>query len=159
MLFRSAFGSLAPDWISCQGHGVRSTIGGGRLVHSRNDRRTMMPYSTLATWYVADGKLDAARAALNALAIEVRKEPGTLVYLVHEPASDSLPPPAPGTIVFFEVYKDEDAFLAHLKGPAFTDFVQAHADLFRKDFHGNDYLQTQHLDRVAGFIRATEVSP
>lgn len=117
-----------------------------------------MPYTTIATWYVADGKLDAARTALDALAVEVQREPGTLVYLVHEPAPDSLPPPAPGTIVFFEVYKDEDAFLAHLKGPAFTNFVKAHADLFRKDFHGNDYLQTQHLNRAAGFIRATEVS-
>ncbi|MGK5628440.1 putative quinol monooxygenase [Streptomyces sp. URMC 123] len=54
---------------------------------------------------------DAAAAAFDALVAQtiqgIRGEPGTLVYTVHAPVDEPL------VRVFYELYADHDAFLAH----------------------------------------------
>ena len=55
-----------------------------------------------------------------------KKELDTLVYMIHTPnfLEPSLPTPPSGEVVFFEIYKDKAAFVAHVNGPIFTDFVK-----------------------------------
>jgi len=112
-------------------------------------------YSIIATWYVTDGKLAEALAALRALAETVRaQEPDTWAYLVHSGGPDSLPPSAPETIVFVEIYKDEQAFQAHVAGAAFTGFLKRHGNLFVGVPPGNNaFFQVQHIERIEGFVR------
>ena len=42
----------------------------------------------------------------------------------------SLPPANPGSILFFEVYRDIEAFLRHVNGLVYTGFVKQHGGLF-----------------------------
>jgi len=114
--------------------------------------------SLTSTWYIKPGAEQAASAALRQLAAAVHEnEPGTLAYRVHfpfagDPGMPSLPPLAPRTVVFFEEYESTDAFNAHLNGPVFTGFVQAHGDLFEAD-NGHPFTTVAFLSQVAGFQR------
>jgi len=99
------------------------------------------------------------------LAAEVEaQQPGTLTYLVHTPwAGDdclqSLPPSIPLSLLFFEVYRDAQAFEDHVQGPLFTQFVQQYGDLFvtadGKSIAEGDrpYTTVQFLSQQAGFVR------
>jgi predicted enzyme related to lactoylglutathione lyase/quinol monooxygenase YgiN len=97
-------------------------------------------------------------AAIEELAPKVRDgEPDTLAYLVHTPfladeRLQSLPPVVPNHLLFFEVYRDADAFLRHLHGPAFTGFVERHAALFVAA-NGKPFTFVEFLECRAGFIR------
>lgn len=110
-------------------------------------------------WFLAPGREGEAEQALCELAASVdANEPGTLAYLVHRPCQgntqiQSLPPTAPHSIVFFECYRDVDAFLAHLHGPLFQAFVRDHGGLF-VTVAGKPYTTVEFLRRSAGFIRA-----
>lgn len=115
-------------------------------------------YTTIATWFVKSD-MKGAKTALLQLAEAVKAEPGTLAYLVHEVGPTSLPPPAPGSIVFVEIYTDEAAFMAHLNGAAFKQFMLHHQDLFVMDSSGNPYLVISNLQRVAGFVRPELAGP
>src|SRR3954471_19480486 len=92
--------------------------------------------SLTSTWFVRPGHEAAAVAAVEDLAAQVRAgEPDTLIYLVHTPfladrRLQALPPVAPNHLLFFEVYRDADAFLHHVHGPVFTRFVERHGGLF-----------------------------
>jgi quinol monooxygenase YgiN len=88
-------------------------------------------HSVLARWYVKPGKMDAARAALEALVADVKAlEPDTLIYLVREASAQSRPPSPVGEILFFECYRDEAACEAHVTGPVFARFLKEHGSLF-----------------------------
>jgi len=116
--------------------------------------------SLISEWFVAPGRMEEARAALSALALEVeRGEPDTLTYLVHEPFKgdrrlQALPPARPDSILFFETYRSPDAFLAHVDGPIFTNFVAEHGDLFLAA-NGKPYTTVEFLARRAGFVRTS----
>jgi quinol monooxygenase YgiN len=92
--------------------------------------------SLTSRWFLAPGREGAADQALRALATSVEAgEPDTLAYLVHRPFEgdarvQSLPPGSPHSVVFFECYRDIDAFLAHLHGPIFEAFVRDHGALW-----------------------------
>ncbi|MGH9628735.1 MAG: VOC family protein, partial [Bryobacteraceae bacterium] len=81
-----------------------------------------------------------------------------LVYLVHTPfhSSDasiqSLPPVNPFSVVFFEVYRHPEAFLRHLNGPVFTDFVARNGSLFVNS-NGKPFSTVEFLTQIAGFMR------
>lgn len=111
-------------------------------------------HTAVVRWYVKDGKLPEAAAALTALVQRVRKEEaGTLGYLVHSGAPGSFPPLSENVIVFVEIYEDDKAFLAHLNGPAFTEFVAEHGDLFVAIPGRQQYMTVETVDRIAGFLR------
>ena len=121
-------------------------------------------YSLIATWTIKQGNEKAAVTALKRLAKQVQKhEEDTLIYLIHTPDMKelSLPTPSGLEVVFFEVYKDKAAFLAHLNGPIFTKFVADYLDLFlstsskAKDGETvtSAFVLVETLKRQAGFIR------
>lgn len=126
-------------------------------------------YSLVAKWTMKQGKEKTAIAALKRLARQVQKtEEGTLVYLVHTPdlSQGSLPTPSNLEVLFFEVYKDKNAFLAHVTGPVYTKFVDAHKDLFlcasSKSEDGetvvSPFVIVEFVKRQAGFIRQGEMA-
>jgi predicted enzyme related to lactoylglutathione lyase/quinol monooxygenase YgiN len=119
-----------------------------------------MPISLTSEWFIHPGFEIEAREAVVRLAGDVEAhEPGTLAYLVHTPFGadarlQSLPPPDPLRVLFFETYAGPDAFLAHLDGPLFTEFVAAHGHCFL-GVGGKPYTTVQFLDTLAGFpVRA-----
>ncbi|RMQ49742.1 hypothetical protein ALQ04_01312 [Pseudomonas cichorii] len=115
-----------------------------------------MPISLTSHWFILPGQEIEARQALMQLALDVQaNEPGTLTYLVHTPfgADDrlqSLPPAEPLLVLFFESYASPDAFLAHVNGPLFSNFVAQHGHCF-VSANGKPYTTVQFLDTLAGF--------
>lgn len=114
-------------------------------------------YTSIARRYVKDAKdQDQAQNALKELAADVcRNECDTWGYLVHNGSDGSLPPSSPTEIIFVEIYKDEQAFLDHVNGPAFQGFLKKSGHLFvnippRAD---NYFFQAEHIDRISGFVR------
>jgi hypothetical protein len=91
------------------------------------------------------------------LAAEVAaQEPGTLTYLMHTPRPDegdliTTPPADPLSLLFFETYRDADAFDAHVNGPLFTEFVKNHGDLFIQAKGGGPNTTVMFLTQQAGF--------
>jgi len=80
--------------------------------------------------------------ALKELCTAVEKtEPGVLVYLCHRSTKK------PDEIVFFEVYKDEEAYKAHSKSPNLAKLRKSFATLFQLP------VEVARLDRVGGFAR------
>jgi quinol monooxygenase YgiN len=59
----------------------------------------------------------------TAVAEITAKEPGTLVYATHRPTGEPL------TRVFYEVYRDDEAFQAHEHAPHVVDFHARKAEL------------------------------
>lgn len=121
------------------------------------DSSPVATVSLTSTWFIQPGCEAAVMAGLATLAQTVyAEEPGTLVYRVHTPLTDpelvSLPPIAPGTVVFYEEYRDASAFLAHLNGPAFTGFTQAYGAMFSAA-HGQPFTTVSFLALAAGFTR------
>ncbi|HEV3137567.1 MAG TPA: putative quinol monooxygenase [Pirellulales bacterium] len=80
--------------------------------------------------------------ALKELCTAVEEnEPGVLAYICHRSVKN------PDELVFFEVYKDEDALKAHGKSPHMGKMRTAFATLFRPP------LEVTRLDRIGGFAR------
>lgn len=121
--------------------------------------------SLTSQWFIRPGCEDEVIEAVTRLAAEVEsQQPGTLTYLVHTQwAGDgdlqSLPPFNPLSLLFFEVYRDAQAFKDHVNGPLFTQFVQQYGDLFitagGKSIAEGDrpYTTVQFLSRRAGYVR------
>lgn len=118
------------------------------------------PVSLTSRWFIRPGCEADALAAVAEAAEKVRTgEPGTLIYLAHTPhvgddGLQSLPPSQPGLLLFFEMYRDPQAFLQHVNGPIFTAFVRDHGHLFVPDARGAPYTTVEFLARRAGFVRA-----
>lgn len=121
-------------------------------------------YPLISTWTIKEGSEQQAVAALKSLAQQVyEQEPDTLVYLPHVPdmSQPSLPTPPSVQVVFFEIYKDEAAFNAHVSGPVFTGFVAQHGSLFLSTTvrcadggsSTNPYTTVEFLKLLNGFIR------
>lgn len=110
-------------------------------------------------WFIQPGReAEVARVIPKLVAAVHAAEPDTLVYFVHKPRPagatlQSLPPPAPNSLLFFEVYRDADAFHRHVNGAIFTGFVAEHGALFicanGKPFTFVEFLTLEH-----GFMRA-----
>jgi hypothetical protein len=124
---------------------------------SHSDNR---PVTLTSRWFIRPGCEPAADAALSELARDVeRDEPDTLTYLVHRPRRgdatlQSLPPSNPLGLLFFETYRNTEAFLRHVNGPVFTSFVKRHGELFTAS-DGKPFMLVEFLDTHAGFVRAT----
>jgi quinol monooxygenase YgiN len=112
-------------------------------------------YPLISTWTILPGKEADAIAALKILAIKVHDgEPDTHVYLVHIPdfTQANLPTPPQGEVIFFEIYKDQAAFEAHVGGHIFKTFVKDHGHLFLES-NGAPYVTVEMMKHEAGFIR------
>lgn len=122
--------------------------------------------SLYSTWWIKPGQEKTILPALKKLADDVRNhEKGTLMYLVNYPKFDfpevetgknpivSEPKVRPGTLVFFEIYRDWNAFKKHLYGDYFTKFVQDHGDQFVAGEDGGPFVQVVFLEEQAGFRR------
>jgi quinol monooxygenase YgiN len=80
--------------------------------------------------------------ALKQLCAAVEEnEPGVLAYICSRSAKN------PDELVFFEVYKDDEAMKAHGKTPHIGKLRTAFVTLFRGP------LEVTRLDRVGGFAR------
>lgn len=118
---------------------------------------TSQSISLISHWFLARDSYERAMPVLTQLAEDVRaNEPGTLTYLVHIPAEglQSLPPADPLSILFFETYRDVDAFNAHVKGKDFTTFVRDHGGLFVPGNDGKPYTTVEFLSLHAGFAQS-----
>lgn len=117
--------------------------------------------SLISRWFVKPGCGEKALGALRRAADAVRAgEPDTLTYRIHvQHVGDlqSLPPTDPLSILFFEVYRDAQAFRDHLGGPVFTAFVRDHGDLFVQA-GGKPYTTVDFLTLHAGFTRQEDAA-
>jgi quinol monooxygenase YgiN len=92
--------------------------------------------SLISRWFLRPGSEAAGWAALLELPAKVfAGEPDTLTYLIHTPfladeRLQNMPPIDPISVEFFEMYRNADAFLAHVNGPVFKEFVQQYGALF-----------------------------
>jgi quinol monooxygenase YgiN len=120
-------------------------------------------------WKLRDGCPPQFASALDALTSAVRsQEPGTLMYSVHVPAPHPPigPPPeypvsndpglaqplASNDLIFFEVYRDADAYSEHLRG-AVNEFMSANRDYFHTPWQGHPRPETTYLDPRLLFVR------
>ena len=112
-------------------------------------------YSLIATWYLKPESESEGIAALRQLAIDVEaNEPGTWGYLVHTGAAGSCPPCGEGTIVFVEIYENQQAFMDHVTGPIFTKFKKEKGHLFLPaPGESSPFMQVENVDRIQGFVR------
>ena len=117
--------------------------------------------SLISRWFVKPGCGKKALAALRRAAEDVQaREPATLTYRIHVQHTgdlQSLPPADPLSILFFEVYRDAQAFNDHLHGPVFTGFVRDHGHLFLQ-FGGKPYTTVDFLTLHAGFSRLEDAA-
>ena len=115
--------------------------------------------SLISFWYLVPERQTEGVVALKQLARDVlAAEPDTLSYVIHVPFTkggdsiQSLPPSTPHSVLFYEVYRTPEAFLHHLNGPVFKNFVERHGSLFLSA-HGAPFTTVEFLSRVAGFSR------
>lgn len=120
--------------------------------------------SLTSEWFVRPGQERHLVPIIARLVADIHAgEPDTLIYFVHQPLPprpglQSLPPPAPNSLLFFEVYRNEQAFHDHVNGAIFTRFVADHGDLFIQS-NGRPFTFVEFLHRVNGFVRAESPSP
>lgn len=128
----------------------------------------------ISRWKLKDGCPAELAAAVENLAAEVRRrEPGTLLYSVSLPAPHPPigPPPEYAVVsdlevpknghgkelVFFEVYRDADAFSEHLRG-VFGEFLDGNRDHFLTPWLGHPRPDTTYLDPHSLFVRSALAS-
>ena len=116
-------------------------------------------YPLIAKWTILPGNEKKATAALKKLVQDVKKnESGTLLYMVHKPnlKETSLPTPPKDEVVFFEIYEDQPAFIKHISGSVYTDFVKDYGNLFLHDFNTPPqvFITTEVLTLLGGFVRS-----
>jgi quinol monooxygenase YgiN len=89
------------------------------------------------------GKEDEAVKKMTAMVEAVKaNEPGVLLYAFHRPQQD------PSELVFFETYRDDEAFKAHGTTPHMGEMRAAFAEIF-----DTSAVKLERMDRVAGFSR------
>ena len=123
------------------------------LEKSNVTNQTMYPL--ISVWTVLPERRDEAIEALKNLAVKVQsREPNTLMYTVHVPdmTQSNLPTPSTDEIIFYEVYRDEAAFKAHVNGDTFVGFVKEYGDCFLQS-NGKPYVTLKVMNRIAGFVR------
>lgn len=100
------------------------------------------PITQLAKFKLNMEKEKESLEALKEMCAAVEKEePGVLAYLCHRSSKH------PEELIFFEVYKDEEALKAHGKTAHMGKLRGAFLTYFRPP------LEVTRLDRVAGFTR------
>jgi uncharacterized protein len=121
-------------------------------------------------WKLKDGCPSELLAALDKLSTAVReREPGTLVYTVQLPAPcppigpppdyavcddpDVIVPVEQNQLVFYEVYRDAEAFSEHLRGPV-RDFMRENRHYFVTPWQGHPRPEVVYLEPQSLFVRS-----
>jgi quinol monooxygenase YgiN len=121
-------------------------------------------------WKLKDGCPPALASALEELTAAVKnQEPGTLLYSASLPASHPPIGPPPdyrvsddpeaaltaeaSAVLFFEIYRDAEAFSEHLRG-AFNAFLDQYRDYFDTPWQGHPRPETTYLDPRTLFVRS-----
>ena len=86
-----------------------------------------MPKALLAEFTVKAGSETRVAEMVTALAEHVRAEPGNLAFEVHTKAEE------PRAYWIYEVYRDDDAFTAHLAAPYGPPFNAELTELIEED--------------------------
>ena len=100
-------------------------------------------------WFIQPGREhDVARVIPQLVADVHAGEPDTLIYFAHKPKPptstvQSLPPPVPNSLLFFEVYRDA----------VFTRFVADHGAL-SIPANGCPFTFVEFIQLEHGFMRA-----
>ena len=135
----------------------------------------MTQIALFSRWKLKNGFPPELAASVEQLPAAVRaQEPKTLVFSVHVPAAD--PPPigpspeyevrrdlfepsesVPTELVFFEVYKDAEAFRDHLRGP-FQSWLTDNRDFLQMQWTGRARPETTYLDPSSIWVRSALVS-
>lgn len=76
-----------------------------------------------ATLTAAEGKADELESEFQKLVPKVRKDPGTVAYVVHRGLED------PSKFFVYEKYESQDALKAHSSTPHFQEFSKALASI------------------------------
>ena len=118
-----------------------ATIGFTRLAGAA-EPATGTAITQLAKFKINMEKEGDALQSLKELCSAVEEnEPGVLAYICHRSVKN------PDELVFFEMYKDEDAMKEHGKTPHMGKMRAAFATLFRPP------LEVTRLERIGGFTR------
>jgi quinol monooxygenase YgiN len=72
-------------------------------------------------WEVREGEAEAAADIITRFAPEARKEPGLELLMVNQCATN------PSQFLFYEVFRDAEAFEAHQQTPHFKTLIQEQA--------------------------------
>ncbi|MCX4767231.1 antibiotic biosynthesis monooxygenase [Streptomyces sp. NBC_01275] len=86
-----------------------------------------MKKTLLAEFTAREGAEDEVAHLIGDYALKVREEEGNIAFDVYTKAAD------PRAFWIFEVYRDEDAFQAHLKAPYGGPFNTALTPLIEED--------------------------
>ena len=120
---------------------LATTIGFQRLATAA-DEPASATISQIAKFKINMEKESEAVEALKELCKAVEaNEPGVLAYVCHRSTKN------PDELVFFEVYKDQDAMNAHAKTAHLGKLRANFVTLFRGP------LEVTRLDRIGGFTR------
>lgn len=100
--------------------------------------------TAIARFSVLEGKEEEALAVLRKMVSAVQaNEPGALAYICHRSRQN------PSEIVFFEVYRNDEASRAHGETPHMREFAANFAQIFDAS-----QVKIDLLERVDGFVRA-----
>lgn len=119
-----------------------ATLGFTRCLAADETPGDAKPITQIAKFKLNMEKEAEAIKALEEMCKAVEEtEPGVLAYVCHRSSKH------PDEVVFFEVYKDDQALKAHGKTPHMGKLRAAFLTLFRPP------LELTRLDRIAGFTR------
>jgi quinol monooxygenase YgiN len=120
-----------------------ATLGFTRHLTADESTSDAKPITQIAKFKLNMEKEEEAIKALEEMCKAVEEtEPGVLAYVCHRSTKH------PEEVVFFEVYKDDEALKAHAKTPHMGKLRGAFLTLFRPP------LELTRLDRIAGFTRS-----
>jgi quinol monooxygenase YgiN len=85
------------------------------------------PVALYAEFTALPGREDEVDALITGLALDVRQEPGNIVFDPHRRSSN------PRAFFVYEVYRDADAFQTHATAPYGAAFNAALGDLIEGD--------------------------
>ena len=77
----------------------------------------------VAVLKAVEGKHEEVESAFRDMVEKIKFEEGTATYVLHRS------PTEPGTFMFYEQYRDDDAFNAHMTSPHMTEMSQRIGDL------------------------------
>jgi quinol monooxygenase YgiN len=118
-----------------------AAFGFNRLTHAEDTPGMITQTVTLT---MKAGAEDKAIATLKELTEAVKaNEPGVMCYIAHRSQKD------PSKIIFFEVYKDEEAAANHSRQPHMAKMFASAREIFEGG------MDIHKMDRVAGFSRET----